>query len=134
MVGDLKNGRTARSLCYLLAKFDDNQIFFISPKKLKIEKDIKKYFKRKNVKYLEGHNLNNILSHLDIVYMTRIQKERMDEKTYNQTNGIFVINKKNFKLINKNSRVLHPLPHVEEIQLPINVEETDPRVAYFRQA
>jgi len=66
--------------------------------------------------------------------MTRIQGERISLEDYEKAVGIFVINEKNFNLIKKEARIMHPLPHVEEINLPINVEENDERVAYFRQA
>ena len=134
IVGDLANGRTARSLCYLLTKFENNSIFFISPKELKMGEDIKDYLIKRQMFFTEKDNLNEILPEVDIIYMTRIQKERMDSETYEKTKGRYIINMDNFNLINKNSRILHPLPHVEEIQLPINIEKNDSRVAYFRQA
>ena len=67
------------------------------------------------------------------VYMTRIQRERMDNKTYQKSKGKYVINRKNFKLVKEDTRILHPLPHVEEINLPIGIENNDLRIAYFRQ-
>ncbi len=134
MVGDLANGRTVRSLCYLLGKFEDNnELFFISPKKLRMKEDIKDYLDRKGVWYEEKKNLDKILSKIDIVYMTRIQRERMDNKTYQKSKGKYVINRKNFKLVKEDTRILHPLPHVEEINLPIGIENNDLRIAYFRQ-
>jgi len=134
MVGDLTFGRTIRSLCYLLGKFKDIEIIFISPENLKIENDIKEYLKKHNIKFSEEDDLNEILPKVDVVYMTRIQKERMSLEAYERAKGKFVINKNNLDLIKKNSRIMHPLPHVEEIDLPINIEENDKRVAYFRQA
>lgn len=134
VVGDLRNGRTARSLCYLLTKFENNSISFISPKELKIGEDIKDYLTKRKMSFTEKDNLNEILPKVDIIYMTRIQKERMDYETYKKVKGEYIINMNNFNLIDKNSRILHPLPHIEEIQLPINIEENDSRVTYFRQA
>ena len=66
--------------------------------------------------------------------MTRIQKERMSLEDYEKAKGKFVINEENFKLIKKGSIIMHPLPHVEEIDLDINLEKNDKRIAYFRQA
>ncbi len=134
MVGDLASGRTVRSLCYLLGKFNNIEIIFVSPENLKIGDDIKEYFEKHNVIFKEDDNLNKILPEIDIVYITRIQKERIDLDDYEKAKGKFVINQNNFNLIKKNSRIMHPLPRVEEIDLPIHIEENDKRVAYFRQA
>ena len=134
MVGDLSSGRTVRSLCYLLAKFKDIEIIFVSPENLKMQEDIKDYLNKKGIIFREEYNLNKILPEVDIIYMTRIQKERMNIEDYEKAAGKYVINMENLNLIKKESRVMHPLPHVEEIQLPIDIEEKDPRIAYFRQA
>jgi|TARA_Y100000034_G_scaffold35512_2_gene43538 aspartate carbamoyltransferase catalytic subunit len=134
MAGDLTSGRTVRSLCYLLGKFSDIEIIFVSPENLKISDDIKDYLKKHNIKFREEENLNKILPEIEIIYMTRIQKERMSLQDYEKAKGKFVINEDNLDLIKKNSRIMHPLPHIEEIDLPINIEENDKRIAYFRQA
>jgi len=134
MVGDLKNGRTIRSLCYLFGKFKGIKIIFVSPEGLSVKDDIKEYLKKHNVEFEEQTELNSVLGNVDIVYMTRIQKERMSEEDYLKAKGKFSITEKNLKLMKESSRLLHPLPHVEEIQLPIDVEQTDKRVTYFRQA
>lgn len=134
IVGDLANGRTARSLCYLLEKFPNNKLTFISPENLKMKDDIKNYLIKKNVYFKEETELNKIIHDMDVIYMTRIQKERIDKESYEKANGKYVINKDNLKLVKENARILHPLPHVEEINLPLNLENTDKRIAYFRQA
>jgi aspartate carbamoyltransferase catalytic subunit len=134
VVGDLASGRTVRSLCYLLGKFEDIEIIFVSPDNLRVGDDIKEYLLKHNIKHREEDDLNKVLEEVDVVYMTRIQKERISLGDYEKAKGKFVINEDNFELVNPNSRIMHPLPHVEEIDLPIEVEETDPRVAYFRQA
>jgi len=134
MVGDLKNGRTVRSLCYLLGKFRNVKIIFISPKNLAIKNDIKDYLKRHKVKYEEQADFNKYLPLADVVYMTRIQKERMSDREYKKAAGIYRITKENLQLLKESARLLHPLPHVEEIELPLAIEQTDRRVAYFRQA
>ncbi|MDP7520633.1 MAG: aspartate carbamoyltransferase [Candidatus Pacearchaeota archaeon] len=134
MVGDLSTGRTIRSLCYLLGKFNEIEIIFVSPENLRIRGDIKEYLRKLNIKFTEEENLDEILPKVDVVYMTRIQKERMSLEDYGKADGKYVINKDNFELINENSIIMHPLPHVEEIDLSIDVEERDRRIAYFRQA
>lgn len=134
IVGDLSNGRTVRSLCYLFGKFKDIKIIFVSPENLKMRDDIKNYLAKKNIEFKEEIDLNKIIGDMDIIYMTRIQKERMNSETYEKSNGKYIINNKNLNLIKDNARILHPLPHVEEINLPIEIEENDKRIAYFRQA
>ncbi len=134
MVGDLASGRTARSLCYLLGKFRNNTIIFVSPDNLRMADDIKEYLGRHGVAFMEENNLDKILPEVDVVYMTRIQKERITLEDYKKAKGKFVINQKNFNLLKPTARILHPLPHVEEISLPLDIEMNDKRVAYFRQA
>jgi aspartate carbamoyltransferase catalytic subunit len=134
MVGDLSSGRTVRSLCYLLAKFKRNEIIFVSPENLKMKEDIKEYLQEHEVKFREETDMNKILAEADIIYMTRIQKERISQEDYEKAKGKYVINSENLNLVKPESRIMHPLPHVEEIDLSINTEKDDKRVAYFRQA
>ncbi|MEM4625243.1 MAG: aspartate carbamoyltransferase [Candidatus Pacearchaeota archaeon] len=134
LVGDLANGRTVRSLSYLISKFDGNTLFFISPPHLRMKDDIKEYLRRKNVKFYEKNDLNELMPIFDVVYMTRIQRERMSSEEYEKAKGRYVINKFNLNRLNPDSIIMHPLPHVEEINLPIDIEESDKRIAYFRQA
>ncbi len=134
MVGDLASGRTVRSLCYLLAKFAGNKIIFVSPQNLKIGGDIKDYLQGKGTLFEEESDLNKVLPFVDVIYMTRIQKERISIEDYERARGKFIINEDNLSLVSPKSRIMHPLPHCEEILLPITVEESDNRVAYFRQA
>ncbi len=96
--------------------------------------DIKEYLEKHNVKFSEQKNLEQILPEVDIIYMTRIQKERMNKEDYETSNGNFKINQENLELIKKDSIILHPLPHLEEIQLSTEIEQNDKRIAYFRQA
>jgi len=134
MVGDLKHGRTVRSLCYLLGKFKGIKIIFVAPKHLLIKDDIKGYLKRHNVEFEEQTELDRYLPKADIVYMTRIQKERMSNEEYQSAKEMYSITDESLKLLNKNARLLHPLPHIEEIKLSLKTEQEDKRVAYFRQA
>jgi aspartate carbamoyltransferase catalytic subunit len=134
IVGDLASGRTARSLCYLLGKFPGNEVIFLSPEHLKMKEDIKEYLTKHGVSFREEKNLDEVLPEVDVVYMTRIQKERITLDEYNNAKGKYVINSNNIGLLKKDSRILHPLPKIDEINLPVEVEQKDPRVAYFRQA
>lgn len=134
MVGDLSSGRTVRSLCYLLGKAKENDIIFVSPENLRMKEDIKEYLTKHDVSFREDNNLNNVICKADIIYMTRIQKERMSIEDYEKAKGKFIINLENFNLIKPNSRIMHPLPHVEEIDLPLAIENSDKRIAYFREA
>jgi len=134
MVGDLRHGRTVRSLCYLLGKFKNIKIIFIAPEYLSIKNDIKNYLKKHDVPFEEQTDLNKYLPQVDIVYMTRIQKERMPDTEYKNIKNTYKITKENLNLLKDKSRLLHPLPHLGEIELSIEIEQTDNRVAYFRQA
>jgi len=133
MVGDLKYGRTVRSLCYLLGKFQDIKIIFIAPEFLSVKNDLKDYLKKHSILFEEQADLNKYLPQADIVYMTRIQKERMSDTEYENAKEAYTITEDNLSLLKDKSRLLHPLPHVEEIKLSVKTEQTDNRVAYFRQ-
>jgi aspartate carbamoyltransferase catalytic subunit len=134
IVGDLANGRTVRSLAYLLTKFDNNRISFVSPENLRVGEDIKHYLQGKGTEFYEEKDLNKVLPVIDAIYMTRIQKERMSSEDYQKAKGKYSINSQNLELIRPNASIMHPLPHVEEINLPIETEQNDKRIAYFRQA
>ncbi|HLD79871.1 MAG TPA: aspartate carbamoyltransferase [Candidatus Nanoarchaeia archaeon] len=134
LVGDLRQGRTVRSLCYLLGKFKNIKIIFIAPGQLSIKEDIKEYLERHNIEFEEREELDKYLPQIDILYMTRIQKERMSEEEYTAAKGKFNITEENLALMKESARLLHPLPHVEEIKLTVEMEKKDKRVAYFRQA
>jgi len=132
-VGDLANGRTVRSLAYLCAKFKDISFVFVSPPNLAICSDIKEYLTKKGIKFVEDNDFARVAPTVDVIYMTRIQKERMDAANYEMSKGKYVINEGNLNLMKPTARILHPLPHVEEISLSIETENNDARVAYFRQ-
>lgn len=134
MVGDFANGRTVRSLAYLLGKFSDIKIIFVSPPNLRVGEDIKQYLKRHKVIFEEKENLSEALSRADVVYMTRIQKERMPHEEYEKAKGKYVLDEKALTLVKKEAIIMHPLPKVDELNIPIAVEQTDKRIAYFRQA
>jgi aspartate carbamoyltransferase catalytic subunit len=134
-VGDLAYGRTVRSLCYLLGKLSNGiDMTFVSPENLRVGEDIKGYLKAKKVRFKESGDLEKALPKADIIYVTRIQKERMSAEDYGKARGLYVINTKNLDLVRPDARIMHPLPIDGEVRLPKRVEGKDPRVAYFRQA
>jgi len=132
MVGDLKHGRTIRSLAYLLGKHKDIKIYFVSPPDLAVGDDIKEYLNKHKVKYFEVEALDSVLSKIDVLYQTRIQKERfVNQEEYFKFKGCYQIDKTVLKKMKKKSIVMHPLPRVDEI-LP-SVDD-DPKAVYFKQA
>lgn len=131
-VGDLKNGRTIRSLSYLLSKFNDITLTFVSPKELRIGEDIKTYLKEKGVTLVETDNLKETLGSADVVYMTRIQKERfLSEVEYMKHKGKYVLTKKEVDEMKDGSIIMHPLPRVDEIDKEVDSTE---KALYFKEA
>jgi aspartate carbamoyltransferase catalytic subunit len=132
MVGDLKYGRTVRSLSYLLTKFDAIQIYYVAPPVCRMDDDIKEYLDRNQVKWKEKEHLEKVLADVDCVYMTRVQRERFhDPEDYKQVAGKYILNKEKARLMNMNAIIMHPLPRVDEI--PPDMDQ-DPRSRYFEQA
>jgi len=132
MVGDLANGRTVRSLTYLLSKFKDMKIWFVAPPAVAMRDDLKAHLDEHHVPWVETEDLESVLPEVDVVYMTRIQKERFsDPAAYEAVKGVFRIDKSSLALMRKYSIVMHPLPRVDEIAQEV---DDDPRAAYFRQA
>ena len=133
IVGDLNAGRTAHSLAYLLGKFENNELIFVAPPHLRMKK-ILEYLQRHGVMYREENDMQAILPEVDVVYMTRIQRERLSPEEYVAARGLFVITHETLARLKQSARILHPLPHVEEIALPFATESEDKRIAYFRQS
>ena len=132
MVGDLANGRTVRSLCYLLSKYKNVNIIFVSPPIVKMRDDIKQFLTKKNVKFVEETDLKSVAKIADVIYQTRIQKERFEEMDeYIQASGKYIINKDIVDIMDENSIIMHPLPRLDEITQDVDL---DNRAAYFRQA
>lgn len=131
-VGDLKNGRTVRSLAYLLGKYKKVKMYFISPKQLAIKDDIKKYLQRHQVSFREQERWDNLFGRIDILYQTRIQKERFrTDKEYNNFKGKYILTPKEVRQMKPQSIIMHPLPRVDEI-----TPEVDGMLnaKYFKQA
>ena len=132
MVGDLTNGRTVRSLAYLLAKYNGIEIIFVSPPNVGMREDIKDHLERHGVSYSDNSDLKEVARHVDVIYQTRIQRERFASmEEYERTRGIFVIDEELMQCLPSESIVMHPLPRVDEIRYQV---DKDPRAAYFRQA
>ena len=132
MVGDLANGRTVRSLTYLLSKFRDIGVTFVAPPQVAMRDDIKAHLDEHHVPWTETEDLDAILPQVDVVYQTRIQKERFtDEAAYQAIKGVYRIDNRALALMRKQAIVMHPLPRVDEIAPEV---DDDPRAAYFRQA
>jgi aspartate carbamoyltransferase catalytic subunit len=132
MVGDLKYGRTVRSLCYLLTKYSDIRIHFVSPTVCAMEDDIKEYLDRYRVSWSDETDLDRVIPEVDCVYMTRIQKERfVVPEEYTEAAGKYVLDVDKVRRMKANAIIMHPLPRVDEI--PPEVDD-DPRAKYFEQA
>lgn len=133
LVGDLANGRTVRSLAYLLAKYHDVKIYFVSPNVVKMKDDIKEYLTSEGVEWEESSDLMEVASKCDVVYQTRIQKERFGDKInlYEEARGKYIVNQDVLKVMQNHAVVMHPLPRLDEIEVEV---DSDPRAAYFRQA
>jgi aspartate carbamoyltransferase catalytic subunit len=131
-IGDLKHGRTIRSLAYLLGKYRGVQIFFVSPKALRVGEDIKNYLKKYNVSFMEAEDLNAVVHKVDVLYQTRIQKERFkNDAEYKKYKGCYRIDANLVKKMKAGSIIMHPLPRVDEISPEI---DTSPQAVYFKQA
>jgi aspartate carbamoyltransferase catalytic subunit len=131
MVGDLKYGRTVHSLLMAMSKFNTTYNF-IAPDELKIPEEYKLFLENRGLKFYEHKDFTDIISRADIIYMTRVQKERFsDPIEYERTKNAYVL--KNEFLIDtkENMRVLHPLPRVSEIEQDVDM---NPKAYYFTQA
>ncbi len=133
MVGDLANGRTVRSLSYLLSKYDGVELVFVAPPAVAMGRDIKTHLQERGVAYTETEDLESVLPEVDVVYQTRIQKERFGNRLaeYRRVSGIYVMDARTMALMRPDAILMHPLPRVGEISPEV---DRDPRAAYFRQA
>ena len=130
--GDLKFGRTVHSLAKALARYDKIKMIFISPAELVLPDYIKGLLMKKDVEFTESENLEDAMGELDVLYMTRVQRERFfNEEDYIRLKDTYVLNTEKLKPAKKKMVVLHPLPRVNEISVQV---DTDPRAAYFAQA
>ncbi len=127
--GDLKHGRTVRSLVKLLSNYPDNQFTFVSTPELKMEDDILSILKKNKIPYSETADMRQAFDGADVVYWTRLQKERLNGVSLK--NGGFTIDNKSLEYLPKSAIIMHPLPRVDEILPEVDRDE---RALYFQQA
>ena len=130
LVGDLKNGRTVHSLVRLLTLYDV-KLHYVSPPSLRMPAEIVEELKNAGVSQTEYSDLERVLPFADVLYVTRIQKERFDSlNEYNAVAHSFVINAESLSKLKTNMIIMHPLPRNDEISKEVDL---DPRACYFRQ-
>lgn len=131
MVGDLKYGRTVHSLMMAMSRW--NTTFnFIAPEELKMPDELKLYLENLGLKYYEHSDFTDIISRADIIYMTRVQKERFsDPIEYEKVKNVYVLRNSMLKYTKPSMRILHPLPRVNEIDPDV---DSNPKAYYFEQA
>ena len=133
LCGDLKFGRTVHSLINALSRYEDIRFVLISPPELRVPEYIREdVLRAKNIEFKEVGDLDSAMPELDILYMTRVQRERFfNEEDYIRLKDSYILDKKKLKLAKENMYILHPLPRVNEISVEV---DNDPRAAYFKQA
>jgi aspartate carbamoyltransferase catalytic subunit len=133
MVGDLANGRTARSLSYLLGKYRGVRLTFVAPDVVRMRDDIKDHLREHGVAFEEREDLRAVAPQVDVIYQTRIQKERFGDRQedYRRAQGVYIVDRELMSLLPRHAIVMHPLPRAGEIDPAV---DDDPRCAYFRQA
>ena len=128
LIGALDQGRTARSLAYVLSKFDRVKLYFIAPPELQIKRDILEHLEEKGVWYQLSDSTEDIINKVDVVYQLRIPKERIKDENIDLTR--YNIDTNVLQKMKYNSIIMHPLPRSVEISPSV---DSDPRAAYFRQ-
>jgi aspartate carbamoyltransferase catalytic subunit len=128
IIGELDQGRTVRSLAYLLSKFDRVKIYFVSPPEVQMKPDILQHLEEHQVWYSLEKDIEKVLGEVDVVYQTRIRPERLADK---KLVANYSLNAKLLKAMRADAMILHPLPRTVEIDKAV---DDDPRALYFRQA
>ncbi len=132
LVGDLRFGRTARSLARLLTLTTGTEIIYVSPPAVPMGDDVQQAVAAAGVAQRSESDLSAVLPTVDVVYQTRIQRERFaTREEYEASRGVYVLDRQSYELMKPTATVLHPLPRVDEIATEV---DADPRSAYFRQA
>ena len=132
LCGDLKNGRTVHSMCKALSSFKGIKFVFISTPQLGMPEYIKDILRAKNCEFVENPSLEDAIGGLDMLYMTRVQKERFaSEEEYYALKDAYILDKAKLNKAKSDCIVLHPLPRVDEITMDV---DDDPRAMYFKQA
>ena len=131
--GDLKFGRTVHSLVAAMSRYTGVRFVFVSPEELKLPRYVKEqYVKSKNIPYTQSTCLEEVMPDLDILYMTRVQKERFfNEEDYLRLKDSYILTPEKLENAKEDLRILHPLPRVNEISVAV---DEDPRACYFKQA
>ena len=131
--GDLKFGRTVHSLVAAMSRYTGVRFVFVSPEELKLPRYVKEqYVKSKNIPYPQSTCLEEVMPELDILYMTRVQKERFfNEEDYLRLKDSYILTPEKLENAKEDLRILHPLPRVNEISVAV---DEDPRACYFKQA
>ncbi len=129
--GDLKFGRTVHSLINALSRYENIKIVLVSPEELKLPSYVKNLLKQKNIEYKQTTDLEEVMPELDILYMTRVQRERFfNEEDYLRLKDSYVLTPEKLENAKSDLTIMHPLPRVNEISVKI---DDDPRAAYFKQ-
>lgn len=132
LCGDLKFGRTVHSLIDALTRYADVKFVFISPEELRVPDYITEMLQEKNIPYEEVIRLEDVLPKLDLLYMTRVQRERFfNEEDYIRLKDFYILTKEKMELASEDMLILHPLPRVNEISVEVDDDE---RAVYFKQA
>ena len=133
LCGDLKFGRTVHSLIEAMSRYSGIKFVLISPEELKLPSFVKQeYIKDKGIEYVQSTSLEEVIGDLDILYMTRVQRERFfNEEDYLRLKDSYILDPAKMALAKDDMIVLHPLPRVNEISTAV---DSDPRACYFRQA
>jgi aspartate carbamoyltransferase catalytic subunit len=130
--GDLKFGRTVHSLAKALARYEKLNLVFISPNELRVPEYITRLLDKQDISYRETASLEEAMPDLDVLYMTRVQRERFfNEEDYIRLKDTYVLTQERMESAKKELIILHPLPRVNEIAVEV---DADPRAAYFKQA
>ena len=131
--GDLKFGRTVHSLVAAMSRYTGVRFVFVSPEELKLPRYVKEqYIKANNIPYTQSTSLEAVMPELDILYMTRVQKERFfNEEDYLRLKDSYILTPEKLENAKEDLRILHPLPRVNEISVAV---DNDPRACYFKQA
>lgn len=131
LCGDLKFGRTVHSLITAMARYDNVRFVLISPEELKVPSYVKLPLKQRGIPYVQTTDIESVIADLDILYMTRVQKERFfNEDDYVRLKDSYILTPQKLKNAKETLSIMHPLPRVNEIALAI---DNDPRAAYFKQ-
>ena len=133
LCGDLKFGRTVHSLIKALSRYENIKFILIAPEELRIPDYVRKeVLEKNNIPFKQVESMNEVLGELDMLYMTRVQRERFfNEEDYVRLKDTYILDAEKMELAKKDMMVLHPLPRVNEISVDV---DKDPRALYFKQA